>query len=192
MRMQELPHPFTAEGVSGLRAGDRVKVSGVLYTARCRVHKALLDGLACPVPLANAAIYQCSPIMTRQANGWVLRAAGPSASIAVGAYMAEFIGRFGVRVVIGMGSQGEETRRACARAGCVYLQTVGGGAGRLADSIHAIRGVHFMKEFGAADAMWELEADKLEAVVAIDARGRSLHRRVQSASRRVLQELMAR
>ncbi len=190
MKRNELKGPFTAESVAGLRAGERVRVSGSMCTARCRVQQALLDGTASPVKLEQVAIYFCSPIIVREGAQWVVRAAGPSASVLVDMYVPEFIARYRVRVLLGMGGFGEATRRACARFGCVYLQTVGGAASKLAQCIRGVSGVHFLKEFGAADAMWMLEAEHVEAVVAIDARGRSLHRRVKASSRRALDALL--
>lgn len=190
VKLHDLKAPFDAEAIEPLRAGDRVRITGPLLTARCRVHKALLDGLPPPVKLDNAAIYHCGPIVVRDSSQWVVRAAGPSASILLDAYVPEFIARYRVRVLIGMGSLGETTRRACHRLGCVYLQTVGGAASKLADSIRSVQGVYFLKEFGSTDAMWALDAENLEAVVAIDAGGRSLHRRVRSASRRALAALL--
>ena len=187
--IRELKHPYLSSKVRELKVGDRLRLSGPLFTARCRVHKYLLDGGTPPVDLDRAAIYHCSPIIVREGSRWIVRAAAPSASIGVDAYVANFLERFRVRVIIGMGGLGEATRKACAARGCVYAQAVGGAASKMADSIREVRDVHFLKEFGPADAMWELQAEQLEAIVTIDARGRSLHRRVKAASRRALAEL---
>ncbi|MDA0576603.1 MAG: fumarate hydratase C-terminal domain-containing protein [Verrucomicrobia bacterium] len=190
MNVHELTAPFTADAVAPLRVGTRVRVSGTLLTARCLVQQLLLNGGESPVKLEHAAIYFCSPIIVRDGAQWIVRAAGPSTSVLVGSYVPDFIARYRVRVLLGVGDLGEPTRRACMRYGCVYLQTVGGAAGKIASSIRHVNGVHYLKEFGAADAMWSLQAEQLEAVVAIDTHGRSLHRRVCASSRRALKAML--
>ena len=189
--VNELKHPFTGDAVAPLRAGQRVRVSGPLITARCRVHQALLDGTASPVKLDGAAILHASPFVVREDQRWVVRAAGCTGLGQVDTYVAAFIERFRMKVIIGMGSLGEATRRACRRHGCVYLQAVGGAGSMLTECIRGVSGVHFLREFGAAEAMWVLETENLEAVVAIDTHGRSLHRRVQAASHRAMLKLAA-
>jgi tartrate dehydratase beta subunit/fumarate hydratase class I family protein len=77
---------------------------------------------------------------------------------------------------------GEATRAACARFGCVYLQAVGGAAALIAQRIKRVAQVHFLEEFGATEALWELDVEGLEAVVGIDASGRSLYNEVRDAS----------
>jgi fumarate hydratase class I len=104
--------------------------------------------------------------------------------------MARLIEQHHVRVIIGKGGMGEKTRKACARHGGVYLQAVGGAASVLANNITEVTEVHFLKEFGMADALWSLVVKDLEAVVAIDAQGRSLHKRVQLSSKRALKEVL--
>ena len=51
----------------------------------------------------------------------------------------------------------------------------------LADCVKAVRGVSFMKEFGAPVATCELEVENFPAVVTRDAHGRSLPREVRAA-----------
>ena len=43
-----------------------------------------------------------------------------------------------------------------------------------------------LKEFGAAEALWDFQVRDFHAMVAIDTRGRSVYRKVESASRRAL------
>jgi len=188
--IRELTYPFTAAKVRELDVGDRLVLAGPMVTARCRVYKHLLDNGGCPVDLDNGAVFHCSPIIVRAGSEWEIRAAGPSGSTGVDMYVPRFLDRYRVRVMVGLGALEEQSRKACMRHGCVYAQAVGGAGSLLARSIREVTGVHFYKEFGAADAMWELVADGLEAVVSIDTRGRSLHRRVKASSKRALRELM--
>jgi fumarate hydratase class I len=52
----------------------------------------------------------------------------------------------------------------------------------LADCVKKVRNVYFMEEFGAPEAIWELEIVDFPAVVTIDAHGGSLHRDVFATS----------
>jgi len=62
-----------------------------------------------------------------------------------------------------------------------------GAAQVLAECIKAVRGVSFM-EFGAPEAIWELEVENFPVVVTMDARGNSLHREIFLASTAALEK----
>ena len=187
-----LQYPFTAAQTAPLRAGDAVSVSGLLFTGRDRLHKHLFEGGASPVPLADSAIYHCGPVVVEQGSGWRVAAAGPTTSIREEPYMAAILAAHGVRVVIGKGGMGPATAEACARCGAVYLEAVGGAAQVLAACIVRVRGVHFLKEFGPAEAMWELEVRDFPALVSIDPRGVNLHAGIERASREAFERLAGR
>lgn len=187
---RRLDYPFTAEQVSPLRTGQSVLVSGIVYTARDRLHKYLFEGGKCPVDLRNGALYHCGPVVVRKDGHWVVRAAGPTTSLREEPYLPRIIKDHGLRLIIGKGSMGKVTEDACAGEGCVYLHAIGGAAQMLADRVAAVRNVYFGREFGLTEAMWELELKEFPAIVAIDTRGNSLLRRVQNGSRRVLKKLL--
>jgi fumarate hydratase class I len=178
--------------VRSLTAGDRVALTGILYTGRDRLHKHLAEGGACPVTLRDGGLFHCGPVVLRDPDGgWRINAAGPTTSMREEPYMAKVIAAHGLRVVMGKGGMGDATREACRIHGCVYLQAVGGAAAVIARQIKAVRNVWFLDEFGPTEAMWQLEAEGIEAVVGIDAHGRSLYDEVAHASRRVLDGLLA-
>lgn len=186
----ELKYPFTAAKIKELKVGETVSLSGRIFAGRDRLHKYLFEGGKCPVDLKDGAIYHCGSIVSRREGVWVVRAAGPTTSMRQEAYMPGIIGRHRVRVIIGKGGMGEATRRACAKYGCVYLQAVGGAASLLAGRIEETGAVHFLKEFGAAEALRELVVRGFTAVVTIDARGQSLHKRVKTTSKRALKKVL--
>ena len=188
--IHRLTYPFTRAQTEPLQAGDGVRVFGLIYTGRDRLHKFLFDGGASPGPLADGALYHCGPVMMREGSGWRALAAGPTTSIREEPYMARILHEHGVRVVIGKGGMGTATAKACAETGSVYLEAVGGAAQVLASCIVRVRGVHFEDEFGPAEAMWELEVADFPALVSIDVRGVNLHHRIEHASRRALARLL--
>ncbi|MBN1557792.1 MAG: fumarate hydratase C-terminal domain-containing protein [Lentisphaerae bacterium] len=188
--MKTLRYPFTAAAVKELAVGEMVSLSGRVFTARDRLHKHLYEGGRCPVNLKNGAIYHCGPIVLRRDRTWVVRAAGPTTSLRQEAYMPRLIAQHGIRVIVGKGGMGEGTRQACAKCGCVYVQAVGGAAALLAEAVRSVSAVHFLREFGMAEALWVLEVENLRGVVAMDAQGRSLYRRVRERSRRALRDVL--
>ncbi len=188
---RKLTYPFTQEQVTPLRVGQFVLLSGLLYTARDRMHKFLFDGGKSPVNLKDSALYHCGPVVIRKEGNWVVRAAGPTTSIREEPYLPRIIKEHGVRVVIGKGSMGKVTELACIAGGCVYLHAVGGAAQVLADRVVAVHEVYLGTEFGPAEAMWVLEVKDFPAIVAIDSRGRNLLKSVQSSSRKMWQKIVA-
>ena len=189
--MIKLTLPFTEEKIRTLKVGDEVEISGIVFTGRDAVHKHLHEGGALPpeVKLRDGIIYHCGPVMMKQDDGsWKCTAAGPTTSIREEPYQWQVIRDHGLRGVIGKGGMGDLTLAACKEYGCVYLHAIGGAAQVLAECVKKVRNVYMMKEFGAPEAIWELEIENFPAVVTIDAHGNSLHKEIFAASRAALSE----
>ncbi|MCC7517803.1 MAG: fumarate hydratase C-terminal domain-containing protein [Verrucomicrobiae bacterium] len=188
----KLEAPFTGKKMRALKVGDAVEISGVIHTGRDAFHKHLHDGGALPrgVRLRDGILYHCGPVVLREKGKWRVVAAGPTTSIREEPYQHEVIRKFGLRGVIGKGGMGEKTLDACKDCGCVYLHAVGGAAQVLAECITEVTDVHFLKEFGAPEAMWEFRVVNFPAVVTMDAHGNSLHRNVLRTSRTALEAIL--
>jgi fumarate hydratase class I len=183
--MIELSTPVSESVIRSLKVGDEVAISGIIFTGRDAVHKYLHEGGKLPtgVNLSGGILYHCGPVVIKDEQGnWKCVAAGPTTSIREEPYQWQIIRDFGLRGVIGKGGMGDKTLEACKAHGCVYLHGVGGAAQVLAQCIKKVRNVYFMEEFGAPEAIWEFEVEKLPVVVTIDAHGNSLHKEVLAAS----------
>jgi fumarate hydratase class I len=181
--VKEIQYPFAKDVVCGLKAGQRVCITGRIFTGRDRFHKYLAEGHSTPVSLKDGALYHCGPVITKKEDGtWQAGAAGPTTSIREEPYMAKIIAEQGVRVIIGKGGMGPDTCKACQEYGCVYLQTVGGAAALLAQRIQRVEGVYMLEAFGAAEAVWVFDVKNLEAVVGIDVHGNNLFDAVRQQS----------
>jgi len=181
--MVSLTLPLTEEKVRLLNCGDLVTLTGTIYTARDAVHKYLDDGGKLPIDIAGSAIYHCGPVTVQVDNEWKIEAAGPTTSIREEPYTAMVIEKFGVKAIIGKGGMGPKTLAACQEFGCVYLSAYGGCAQLLADKITKVSNVFFYDEFGAPEAIWQLEVVDFPAVVTMDSKGKSLHQRVEDLSK---------
>jgi len=177
--------PVSEEAVRGLKVGDEVAVSGIVFTGRDAVHKYLHEGGQLPpsVNLKGGILYHCGPVVVKDDEGnWKCVAAGPTTSIREEPYQWQIIRDFGLRGVIGKGGMGDKTLEACRQHGCAYLHAVGGAAQVLAQCIKKVRNVYFMEQFGAPEAIWEFEVENFPAIVTIDSHGNSLHQEVFAAS----------
>src|SRR5437867_1550779 len=183
--MIPLTSPFTEKKIRALKVGDEVELSGAIFTGRDAVHKYLHEGGQLPagVSFREGILYHCGPVVIKDEQGnWKVTAAGPTTSTREEPYQGQVIKAFGLRGVIGKGGMGERTLAACKEFGCAYLHAIGGAAQVLAECVKAVRNVYFMEQFGAPEAIWELEVEKFPAVVTMDSHGQSLHKEVFTAS----------
>lgn len=120
------------ESAATLKSGDKILLSGWVYTSRDAAHKrinALLDnGGELPFDLENAVIYYAGP--TPAPEGRPIGSCGPTTS----GRMDKFAPRFldcGLGAMIGKGERNQDVRDAIVRNKALYLCAVG-GAGALA------------------------------------------------------------
>src|SRR5277367_1080601 len=182
-----LTPPLSEEQMRSLRVGDVVLISGDVFTGRDAVHAHLMKN-APPVDLRGSVLYHCGPVMLKQGDNWVVKAAGPTTSSREEPYQATIIEKYGVRAVIGKGGMGKKTLAALEKSGAVYLNAIGGAAQVYARTVEQVLGVHLM-EFGIPEAMWHLRVNKFAAVVTMDAHGNSLHANVERETGAKLGEL---
>src|SRR6185369_5239175 len=181
--------PLTEEQVRALKVGDVVLISGEMFTGRDAVHAHLMKNPP-PVDMRGSVLYHCGPVMLKQGEEWVVKAAGPTTSIREEPYQADIIRNYGVRAVIGKGGMGKKTLAALKESGAVYLNGIGGAAQFYARSIDKVLGVHLL-EFGIPEAMWHLRVHDFAAIVTMDAHGNSLHANVERETGEQLAEVGA-
>jgi len=164
--------PLSPEVAGSLRAGEAVRISGIVYTARDAAHRRLVDlldaGEPLPLELEGAVIYYCGP--TPAPPGRPIGSAGPTTSSRMDAY-APRLHACGVRATIGKGPRSPAVRAALQEYGAVYLVAVGGAGALLAEHITAAEMVAF-EDLGA-EAIRKLTVEDFPAIVAYDAHGGS-------------------
>jgi fumarate hydratase class I len=182
-----LAPPLSEETVRALKVGDVVLLRGEVFTGRDNVHAYLMKNPP-PVNLHGAVLYHCGPVMLKQGEEWIVKAAGPTTSSREEPYQGDIIRRYGVRAVVGKGGMGAKTLAALKESGAVYLNAIGGAAQYYARTVEKVLGVHLM-EFGIPEAMWHLRVRDFMAIVTMDAHGNSLHADVEKVTGEALAAL---
>lgn len=153
-------HTPLGDEVLELHAGDRVELSGIVYTARDEAHERMKkEGI--PFDPRGAVIYHCGPVIHDNR----IIAAGPTTSARMNE-ISGFLFDRGIRALIGKGGMGTTVRHQLDGRG-VYLAFTGGCAA-LASEHMTLKGVYF-EDLGMAEAVWMIELDHLPLVVGIDA-----------------------
>lgn len=175
LRVEEL----TRERVAQLRAGDRVLLSGTVYTARDAAHKrifALLDeGGTLPFPLDGAVIYYAGPTPAQQ--GLAVGSCGPTTSGRMDPFAPRLLD-LGLRAMIGKGERSPEVVDAIKRNGAVYFAAVGGAGALIAQRVEDAQVIAF-DELGC-ESVKRMEVRDLPLTVAIDALGNDLYHRTEN------------
>jgi fumarate hydratase subunit beta len=161
--------------VLDLHAGDRVELSGTIYTARDEAHLRMMEEKI-PFDPQGAVIFHCGPVV----SGDRIMAAGPTTSARMNP-LCGFLLDAGVRAFIGKGGMSSEVS-SLMKGRAVYLAYTGGCAA-LAASKMKLRGVYF-EDLGMAEAVWEIEIDRLPLTVAMDAHGGDLYSGVSESAQK--------
>ena len=166
--------PLTTEVVEKLRAGDKVTLSGVLYTARDSAHKRLVEALdkgeKLPVDIDGQTIYYMGPAPAKP--GQVIGSAGPTTSGRMDAYAPRLMA-VGLKGMLGKGSRTQAVKDAMKKYKAVYFVATGGAGALIAQRIKKAEVVAY-DDLGA-EAIHKLEVEELPVIVVNDAYGGDLY-----------------
>ena len=166
--------PVSKEELSVLRAGDRVLLSGVVYTARDAAHQRMMErldrGEALPFELQGSAIYYVGP--TPERPGQVIGSAGPTTSGRMDKFSPRLLD-LGQPVMIGKGARSREVKEAIVRNGAVYLAAMGGAGAVMSASVDSA-GVVCWEDLGC-EAVRRLHVTDMPLTVVIDSLGNDLY-----------------
>lgn len=156
-----------------LRAGDRILLSGTVYTSRDAAHKriaGLLDeGKDLPYSLRDAVIYYAGA--TPAPAHLPIGACGPTTSGRMDVYAPRFYDE-GVCATIGKGKRSKAVVEAIVRNGGVYLCAIGGAGALAARSVKSCEVIAF-DDLGC-EAVKRLEVANFPLIVAVDCHGGDL------------------
>ena len=166
--------PLTEELAKSLKAGDRVILTGIIYTSRDAGHKRMCESLAkgeeLPIDPMNATIYYVGP--TPAKPGTVIGSAGPTTSGRMDAYAPTMMS-VGARGMIGKGARLPEVVDAMKKYSGVYFGAIGGAGALLAKCIKSAKLIAY-EDLGA-EALRELYVEDMPLMVIIDSEGNNLY-----------------
>lgn len=179
-----LTAPLSEEDIGKLKAGDRVLLSGVVYTARDAAHKRLVDllnsGKDLPVDLRGQIIYYVGP--TPAKPGQIIGSAGPTTSGRMDAYTPALLA-YGVKGMIGKGGRNQAVLDAIRKYGAVYFGATGGAGALLAERVRECK-IAAYEDLGP-EAIRRLVVENFPVVVINDCYGGDLYSEGVRAYRRI-------
>jgi fumarate hydratase subunit beta len=166
--------PLSDEVVEGLHTGEKLLITGVIYTGRDTTHKRLIElidtGKDLPFDIKGGIIYYVGP--TPPKPGRPIGSAGPTTSGRIDAYAPRLIEQ-GLKGMIGKGMRSKEVRAAMVRYKAVYLGATGGAGALLSKRIKQAEVIAFA-DMGP-EAIRRLEVEDFPVLVINDCHGKDLY-----------------
>lgn len=155
-----------------VKAGDRILLSGTVFTARDAAHKrifaAIKNGDPLPFDINGAFIYYAGP--TPAKAGLPVGSCGPTTSSRMDVYSPTLY-RMGLSATIGKGPRSDEVREAIAETGSLYLCAVGGAGALAAKCVTSVEVIAY-DDLGC-ESVKKMTVSDLPLFVGIDAKGNS-------------------
>ncbi len=165
--------PLTDEVIENLRIGDKVLITGWIYTARDAAHKRMAEaiqrGEEPPIDLQGQIIYYVGP--TPPKPGQVIGSAGPTTSIRMDKYVEPLL-KLGLKGMIGKGYRSSTVKELLKKYKAVYFAAVGGVATLLQKHIKKSELVAY-EDLGT-EAIRKLYVEDFPVIVANDIYGGDL------------------
>lgn len=170
-----LKTPLTDDDVIHLRIGDRVLISGIIYTARDAAHKRLVELIdqnrELPFDIRNQIIYYVGPSPAQP--GRPVGSCGPTSSYRMDIYTPRLLEK-GLKATIGKGNRSDAVIEAMKQYKAVYFAATGGAAALLAKRVKRAEVIAY-KDLGA-EAIMRFEVEDFPVVVANDICGNDLYK----------------
>lgn len=163
------------EWVGNLVAGDRVLLSGTVYTARDAAHKRIKELVSnnseLPFEIENSVVYYAGP--TPEKDGLAIGSIGPTTSSRMDCFSPLMIS-LGQKAMIGKGNRSEDVINAMEEYGAVYFAAIGGAGALYSKCVEACKVIAF-GDLGC-ESVKELKIKDFPLLVAIDSKGNTLYK----------------
>lgn len=180
MAVHELTVPLQYSDIEPVKLGDTLFLSGPVFTGRSRLQRYVFDqGGQLPFSTADRnAMIHVGPIVKQLNEGFELVSFMPTSSVRFEKWGAQSVEAWGLRLIIGKTTMGEDTMAAMRRHGCIHASPQSVSPNLWRDSIK-ICDVALLDELGSIEASWLLELDKLGPfIVDIDVHGQNYFTRM--------------
>jgi fumarate hydratase subunit beta len=174
MEIKRITTPLKLEVIETLRAGEKVFLSGFIYTARDAAHKRMIEtlkkGEKLPFDMVDQVIYYCGP--SPAAPGRVIGACGPTTSSRMDAYAPTFLS-LGLKGMIGKGKRSAAVKEAMKQYKAIYFGATGGAGALLSRSVISAETVAY-EDLGP-EAIMRLGVKEMPLFVINDIYGNDLY-----------------
>jgi fumarate hydratase subunit beta len=172
--IKDVTTPLSDADVASLKAGDRVRLTGIIYTARDAAHGRLLPliekGEKLPIDVKGAIIYYTGP--TPAQPGDVSGAIGPTTASRMDKFTPALL-KLGLKGTMGKGYRDQPVKDALREYKGVYLGAIGGAGAVLSRHIKKLEVVAY-EDLGT-EAIRRLEVEGFPAIVLNDCHGGDLY-----------------
>src|SRR5438105_1198215 len=172
--VKEVGTPLSDGDVESLKAGDRVRITGVLYTARDAAHGRLFPliekGERLPIDVRGQVIYYTGPSPARP--GDVVGSIGPTTASRMDKFTPALL-KLGLKGTIGKGYRSQPVKDGRRQYKGVYFGAIGGVGAVLSRFVKKLAVVAY-EDLGT-EAIRRLEVDGFPAIVLYDCHGGDLY-----------------
>jgi fumarate hydratase subunit beta len=172
--IKEVTTPLSDADVESLKTGDRVRITGVVYTARDAAHGRLWpliqDGQPLPIDVRGQIIYYTGPSPTRP--GDVVGSIGPTTGSRMDKFTPALI-KLGLKGTMGKGARSQPVKDAFKQYKGVYFGAIGGAGAVLSRFVKRVEIVAY-EDLGT-EAIRRLEVEGFPAIVVNDCHGGDLY-----------------
>ena len=172
-KIREIKCENLKKEAENLKVGDKILLTGVVYTARDAAHKRFFELLdkdeKLPINIPDAVIYYAGP--TPAPEGKPIGSCGPTTSGRMDKFAPRLLD-MGLAAMIGKGERNEQTVDAVKRNKALYLCATGGAGALACNCIKSCEVVAF-EELGC-ESVKKLYVEKFPLIVANDADGNDL------------------
>ena len=174
MKTFNLTTPFDNTTIEQLSAGDKVFISGHIFTARDAAHKRWCEAInnkkTLHYSLDGEIIYFAGPAPAKPNQP--IGSVGPTTSYRMDDYSPIVIEHLGIKGMIGKGPRSREVVEAMKQFKCVYFAAIGGLGAMLANCVTECEIIDF-QDLGP-EAVRKLTVKNFPAIVAIDINGNDM------------------
>ncbi len=171
--MKKIYTPLVNKQIAKLKVGNKVLLTGIIYTARDQAHRRLFDAVVqkrrLPIDLSHGIIYYCGPTLTPK--GRVIGSCGPTTSSRMDKFSPVLL-KAGLSGMIGKGRRSPEVAAAIKRYRAVYFLTYAGCGALLSDYVKEVKLAAY-PELGP-EAIYKLYVKGFPLIVAVDSKGKCI------------------
>ena len=167
--VKKITTPLEKKEVKKLKAGDKVLLSGIIYTARDAAHKRMVKRL--PFDLKGQIIYYTGP--TPAPPGKIIGSCGPTTSYRMDFYTPTLL-RLGLKGMIGKGDRSQEVIAAIKKYQAIYFVAFGGCGALYSQFVKKAELIAY-PDLGC-EAILKLEVEDFPLIVGIDSYGKNIYK----------------